>query len=92
MIHPAYAKRFDEIFSQPYFYNYNILLAKKRVFADYCAWLFPVLDRAEELSEPAGACRSDRYTGYMSESLTTLYFLYHETDLNIAHTGRLLLT
>ena len=91
-LYPDYGARFDEIFSQPYFYNYNILLAKKWLFADFCAWLFPILDRTEALSEPKGRDRGDRYTAYMSESLTTLYFIYHEKDLRIAHTGRLLFT
>ena len=87
-IHPEYADRYEEIFSQPYFYNYNLILAKERVFADYCAWLFPVLFRTEELSKPKGKERRDRYLAYMSESLFTFYFLYHQNDLNIRHTGR----
>lgn len=91
-LHPEYEARFDEIFAQPYFYNYNIMIAKKSVFADYCAWLFPILDAIEERSEPKGQDRADRYTAYMSESLTTLYFMYHQQDLKIYHTGRLLFT
>ncbi len=91
-LHPEYDARFDEIFAQPYFYNYNIMIAKKSVFADYCAWLFPILDAIEERSEPKGKDRADRYTAYMSESLTTLYFMYHQHDLKIYHTGRLLYT
>lgn len=87
-IHPEYADRYEEIFSQPYFYNYNLILAKERVFADYCAWLFPVLFRTEELSKPKGKERRDRYLAYMSESLFTFYFLHHQNDLNIRHTGR----
>lgn len=91
-LHPEYDARFDEIFAQPYFYNYNIMIAKKSVFADYCAWLFPILDAIEERSEPKGKDRADRYTAYMSESLTTLYFMYHQQDFKIYHTGRLLFT
>ena len=91
-LQPEYDARFDEIFAQPYFYNYNIMIAKKSVFADYCAWLFPILDTIEERSEPRGKDRADRYTAYMSESLTTLYFMYHQQDLKIYHTGRLLYT
>lgn len=89
-IYPAYEERMDEIFGQPYFYNYNMFLAKKDVFSDYCAWLYPILDRVEEISVPRGDERADRYTAYLSESLTTLYFLYHKNDLKIYHTGRLL--
>ena len=80
------------IFAQDYLYNYNIILAKRQVLADYCAWLFPILERTEELSSPKGWERSDRYMGYLGENLLTLYFLFHRNDLNIYHSGRLMLT
>lgn len=89
---PEYAAAFDEIFMQPFFYNYNLIIARKQVLSDYCAWLFPILERTEELSDPKGPERSDRYIGYLGENLATLYFLYHKDDLNIMHTGRIMLT
>lgn len=89
-LYPDYMEQFDEVFDAPEFYNYNMMLAKKQVFADYCAWLYPILDRIEELSEPKGADRRDRYTAYMSESLETLYFMTNRKNLKIYHTGRIL--
>lgn len=91
-LQPDYADAYEEIFSQQYLYNYNMLVAKKQVLADYCAWLFPILERVEELSVPKGSERADRYIGYLGENLLTLYFMYHRRDLNIVHTGRLMLT
>lgn len=91
-LQPEYADAYEEIFSQQYLYNYNMLIAKKQVLADYCAWLFPILERTEELSDPKGWERADRYIGYIGENLLTLYFMYHRKDLNIVHTGRLMLT
>ncbi len=90
-LHPEYAKAYPEILAQPYFYNYNILAAKSSVLQEYCAWLFPILERTEQLSSPKGWERSDRYIGYLGENLLTLYFMYHNQDLNIAHTGRYML-
>ncbi len=89
-LYPEYGERLDDIFSAQEFYNYNMLIAKRQVFADYCAWLYPILDRIEELSDPKGTDRHDRYTAYMSESLTTLYFMVNCKHLKIYHTGRLL--
>ena len=86
-LHPAYAKAFPSVLSQPYFYNYNIILARKNVLAAYCKWLFPVLERVEELSVPKGKDRADRYIGYIGEVLETLYFMYHKAKLHIVHTG-----
>lgn len=91
-LQPEYRKDFESVFAQPYFYNYNIMIAKKEVLADYCAWLFPILERTEELSVPKGTERADRYIGYLGENLMTLYFLHNRDKLNIYHTGRLMLT
>lgn len=83
---PDYAAAFSEILEQKYLYNYNVILAKKKVLRDYCEWLFPILMRTEELSVPKGSERSDRYIGYMGETLETLYFMKNADKLNIVHT------
>lgn len=85
-IQPEYAKYFSGVLGQKYLYNYNVILAKKSVLRDYCEWLFPILERTEELSEPKGCDRSDRYIGYMGETLETLYFMKNADRLNIVHT------
>ena len=69
-----------------------MFLAREKVYKDFCDWLFPILARIEKRSEPKGNERKDRYLGYIGENLTTLYFRYHRNDLNIVHTGRLMLT
>lgn len=91
-LQPDYASNFSKIFSQQYFYNYNIILAKKSVLLDYCEWLFPILERVEALSIPKGWERADRYIGYLGENLMTLYFFSNQKNLKIYHTGRLMLT
>lgn len=90
-LQPEYARAYPDIFARPYMYNYNMIIAKKKVLADYCSWLFPILERTEELSIPKGSERADRYIGYLGENLLTLYFMYHHTDLKLYHTGRIML-
>ena len=90
-LYPEYADAYEDIFSGIYLYNYNLVLAKKEVFANYCAWVFPLLFRTEELCVLKGVETTNRYLAYMSESLLTLYFLYHK-ELKIYHTGRILFT
>ena len=85
-LQPEYAEAFPEILGQQYLYNYNLILAKKSVLRDYCAWLFPILERTEELSVPKGSERRDRYIGYMGETLETLYFMKNADKLNVVHT------
>ncbi len=91
-IRPEYGEAFTKILKQKYFYNYNMVLARKEVLKEYCSFLFPVLERVEELSSPKGSERSDRYVGYVGETLATLYFMYHKEKLNIMHTGCRFLT
>lgn len=86
-LQPEYARAFPVILQQQYFFNYNIILAREEVLVDYCNWLFPILERVEQLSEPKGWERKDRYIGYMGETLETLYFIYHKNQLNICHAG-----
>ncbi len=90
-LEPDYADYFPEVLEQQYLYNYNVILAKKAVLRDYCAWLFPILERTEELSVPKGSERADRYIGYMAETLETLYFIKNSEKfggkLNVLHTG-----
>lgn len=86
-LQPEYAKVFSEILRQQYMYNYNIIIARTEVLREYCRWLFPVLERIEELSEPKGWERADRYIGYMGEILETLYFVYHKDKFKIVHAG-----
>lgn len=84
---PKYREDFEKILEQPYMYNYNLIVAKRHILADYCAWLFPILERTEELSQPKGWERRDRYVGYLGENLLTLYFLLYQDKLKIFHTG-----
>lgn len=85
-LYPEYADALPVILGQRYLYNYNIIIARKNVLADYCSWLFLILERAEQLTNPKGE-RSDRYIGYMGETLETIYFMHNRDRLNIVHTG-----
>ncbi len=87
---PDDAAMFKEILKQPYMYNYNMLVARKNVLRNYCEWLFPILERTEELCSLAGSKGADRYIGYLGENLLTLYFMA-DTKLKIRHCGRIML-
>ena len=86
-LYPQYATYFPVVLAQQYLYNYNIMIARKEILEAYCCWLFPILERVEELSIPKGDDRKDRYIGYMGETLATLYFMANKDKLNIVHTG-----
>ena len=91
-LQPKYADYLPKVLQQQYLYHYNIILARKKVLADYCEWLFPILERVENLSIPKGCDRQDRYIGYMGETLATLYFMLNKDKLNIAYAACRFLT
>lgn len=84
---PEYAKAFDGILKQEYFYNYNIIIAKGSVLDEYCSWLFPILFRVEKINDPTGKKAPNRFIGYVGETLETLYFMCNRDKLKITHTG-----
>lgn len=43
-----YAKIFDEVLDRNWNYLLNMLICKKEMFDDYCAWLFPILEALEK--------------------------------------------
>lgn len=86
-IWPEDARQFKDILKQRYFYNYNIVLARKEVLKAYCGWLFPILEYVELHSSPKGQDRADRYMGYIAESLETYYFMACREKLCITHAG-----
>lgn len=84
-VSPEYYESAKQLLKEPYLYNYNMFLADRQTFCDFCCWLFSILKRAEELCEPEGIARKDRYIGYFGEVLTAIYFLYNKNNLKIAH-------
>ena len=87
-----YTAYMSTISKENYFYNFNMLIAKKEVYDDYCRFLFSVLERTEELTTPRGWERADRFAGYLGENLTTIYFRKNRNKLQIVHTGKMWLT
>lgn len=73
------------ILSGKYLYNYNIVVARKEVFDDYCAWFFPILDRIKVECQAVVRSRKDRYIGRIGELLTSLFFLYNKKGWKIMH-------
>ena len=85
--YPDKISKIKEILNQQSLYNYNVIIAKRKVLADYCQWLFGILAEVEELSVPKCSERADRYIGYMGETLETIYFMMNADRLNIVFAG-----
>lgn len=82
---PEEYERFAAILRTPYLYNYNMLIARKEVFDDYCGWLFPLLKEITDRCEKEKRKRMPRYIGRIGEVLTSLYFMRNKRNWNITH-------
>lgn len=83
--HPGLYDKALEVLRDRYLYNYNILIAKREVFEDYCAWLFPLLGEITKRCEAVERDRLPRYIGRIGEVLTSVYFLVNEKKWRLVH-------
>ncbi len=83
--YPGMYDRVTELLKGKYLYNYNMLIAKKEVYEDYCVWLFELLEEIVKRCEAVSRDRMPRYIGRIGEVLTSLYFMINEKDWRIVH-------
>ena len=56
----------------------NMFIMRREIFDDYCAWLFPILDRFMAESDMSHYSREARRTpGHLSERLLNIYYRHH---------------
>lgn len=73
-IYPQYEPSFIE-----YFYNsrksypFQLFIAKKELYDEYCSFMFPVLELFEKRSKLHGYTRQKRVVGYLGEVLLGLF-------------------
>ena len=77
-------KAFEEALALPYIYNHNMLLARREIFAEYCNYVFGILQRVKEAVKPNG-WREHRRLGYLGELLTSAFFTARESSLKLIH-------
>ncbi len=79
----------EAILQSPYLYNYNMLIARREVFNDYCGWIFPLLIEIADRCEKEDRKRLPRYVGRIGEVLTSLYFMMNKRKWQIAHAEKI---
>lgn len=79
----------NDILNNVYLYNYNMFIGKKEVFADYCNWIFPILNEMDTIDKKTQRDCTPRYTGRIGEILTSLYFTLNMNNWKIAHAKKI---
>ena len=76
---PAYRPYFDRVIQGHYTCFCNMYILKKRLFEEYCSFLFPVLKEVERRTDfTAYSKESRRFLGHISERLFTVFYLYQK--------------
>ena len=88
-IAPEYYVAAHKFWYEPYLYNYNILIAKEKIFNSYCEFIFNVLFAVKKSFSDKGIRQNNRYIGYLGEILTSLYFMVNEKQVRVAHAKKL---
>ncbi len=83
--HPAMYEAAVSVLKDRYLYNYNILIARREVYEDYCEWMFPMLEEITVRCEAVSGDRMPRYIGRIGEVLTSVYFLVNDKEWKITH-------
>ena len=69
----------------------NMLIAKKTVIEELCSWMFPILDAVVKHGGVKEDVYLNRYPGFVSERLITLFFHKNRNKYNIVYTDKIFL-
>lgn len=86
---PEYYKASKEIYSGRVFYACNMLIAKRNVLHGLCQWMFPMVFEIEKRIGDLADSYQNRYAGFCTEQLITLYFLYNKEKWKITHADKI---
>lgn len=80
--YPAYKPSIDKYLeSENKFYIGNMFITSKKLFDNYCDWLFDILFEVEKRIVPSSDPYQNRVIGFLSERLFTLYILHNKLKL-----------
>ena len=84
IFHPDYYFDLLKVENGNFYFGYNMFIAKKEIFDQYCKWLFSILDFCREYCAPKQDPYQNRYLGFLGERLLTVYMLHNYDEYKIA--------
>ena len=89
---PQYYAASKKIFTDKIFYASNMFIARRKVINDLCEWMFPIVMETENVVGDLPDSYHNRYAGFCTERLITLYFLANFNNWQIAHGEKIFLS
>lgn len=76
-LYPEYLLSFEKVQNGIWYYAYNMMIARKEILNEYCAWLFPILQYCEDRIGKKEDSYQNRYAGFLSERLMTVFLIHN---------------
>lgn len=76
------------VFSGTLYSPCNMFIAKKKIVDDLCQWMFPIVDAVAMHGGEHEDSYLNRYPGFISERLITLYFYMNREKYNIVYADK----
>lgn len=90
--HPEFYDLAIQLWESPYlgnlYYTCNMFIMKREILNDYCNWLFPILLEMEQFGGQKEDPYQNRYLGFISERLMSLYFVFYKDKYKIAYADK----
>ena len=86
---PEYHGIAQKIYDGNIFYACNMLITKQHVLNQLCSWMFPIVMEVEAQVGDLPDKYYNRYCGFCTEQLITLYFLYNKQNYRISHAEKI---
>lgn len=76
------------VFSGNLYFPCNMFIMKRKILYELCTWMFPVLDAIVEQGGSKPNTYLNRYPGFLSERLITLFFYLHRNEYRIVYADK----
>ena len=77
-----------QVFSGNLYSPCNMFIMRKKILDELCSWMFPILDAVVEHGGVKEDTYLNRYPGFISERLITLYFHKNSTKYHIVYADK----
>ena len=88
---PEYSEDVQKVFGGRVFYASNMCILRREVLDDLCSWMFPIVMEVERRVGELSNRYYNRYAGFCTERLITLYFICNKRHWRIAHVEKVFL-
>lgn len=87
---PEYLSSFDTVMSRSSAHMFNMFVMKKKVFDNYCDWVFGILSNVENRIDISGYSQQEkRVFGYISELLLDVWIMKQQPSIKEVYWGML---